>query len=280
MYGIDVAENDGSVNWAEVKNSGKIFAFVKATEGKTLKDGLFSHHWPTIKKYDIARGAYHFFHPRTSQPIDQAHAFLKTVGNLTPGDLPPVLDVETTDNQDVDQEQANIGSTDRNNIINEIKQWLKVVEDAIQQQTGKKIRPIIYTGFNFWQNILGDPHDFADYPLWIAHYGVQTPSIPASWGSGNWLIHQYRGDVPNVPGVSNQADLNRFNSFQLGSKGSIVKGIQQRLKDFKKPEFDPVNVDGHFTSQTEKAVIAFQKSHKLQADGIVGLKTWLQLLWG
>jgi lysozyme len=82
-----------------------------------------------------------------------------------------------------------------------------------------------------------------------------------------------------VPGVEERADLNRFNTIQKGAKGSIVKNIQQKLKDLKKPEFDPGSVDGGFGDQTKNAIIAFQKSQKLQADGIVGLKTWVTLLW-
>lgn len=272
MYGIDVADTDGSVNWAEVKNSSKTFAFVKATEGKTLKDSSFSHHWPIIKQYAIARGAYHYF-TMTSDPKDQANEFLKTMGKLEPGDLPPVLDVERT------YRNGKEVPIDPSSYVDHMQQWLAVVEQALIQQTGKKIKPIIYTGPSFWTDALGDPREFGDYPLWIANYDVPTPSVPLCWGQGNWLIHQYKGDVPNVPGVSDRADLDRFNSFQQGAKGSIVKGIQQRLKNLTKPEFDPGNLDGNFTLQTEKAIMAFQKSNNLQVDGIVSLKTWLQLLW-
>ena len=272
MYGIDVYEKDGSVDWAAVKNSGKTFAFVKATEGKTLKDSRFSHHWPIIKQYGLARGAYHFF-TMTSDPKDQAMEFLNTMGKLSSGDLPPVLDAEPTYKNGVEV------PVDPTAFIDHMKQWLAVVEQTLAQQTGKKIKPIIYTAPNFWNETLGDPRDFGDYPLWVAHYGVPTPSAPLCWGEGNWLIHQYQGDVEDVAGVSNRADLNRFNGFQQGAKGSLVREIQQRLKDLKKPDFDPDHVDGNFDAQTEKAVIAFQKFYKLQADGIVGLKTWVQLLW-
>ncbi len=36
--------------------------------------------------------------------------------------------------------------------------------------------------------------------------------------------------------------------------------------------------DGHFGPNTEKAVIAFQKKNRLEADGIVGPRTWAKLL--
>lgn len=267
MYGIDVFEGDGRVDWAAVKNSGKTFAFVRATEGSSIKDTAFSHHWSVMKTDGIIRGAYHLFHPQASSPTTQAQEYLKTVKRFEPGDLPPVLDVEITDGA---------GAA---TIIRGVKEWLAVVEKALQQNTGKKIKPIIYTFPNFWIDTLHNPSDFADYPLWIANFDVDTPLVPSSFGKGNWMIHQYQENVENVPGVSGQADLNKFNSIQAGATGSRVKAIQQHLKDLHKPEFDPGDVNGIFNPRTVNAVKSYQKYNKLQADGIVGPKTWVSLLW-
>lgn len=55
-----------------------------------------------------------------------------------------------------------------------------------------------------------------------------------------------------------------------GSRGTVVKNIQQRLKNW---GYYTGSVDGIFGSGTKKAVIAFQKRNKLTADGIVGTKT-------
>ncbi|MEH2072525.1 MAG: GH25 family lysozyme [Nostoc sp.] len=262
MQGIDVFDQDGRVDWTAVKNSGKTFAFVKATEGASIKDSAFAHHWQTMKAVGIIRGAYHFFHPHTSNPVDQAKEFLKTVGKLEPGDLPPVLDVEVTDKV---SSQA---------VINAAKQWLAEVEKTLLQQTQKPIKPIIYTFPSFWQQ-LGNPSDFANYPLWIAHYGTQNPSIPSAW-QGQYLIHQFEGDVSGVAGVSGRADLNRFNDLQLGDSGLRVKQLQQQLKDI---GLYTDAIDGHFTDLVKDAIVSFQKSKGLQADGIVGIKTWVTLLW-
>lgn len=267
MYGIDVFEGDGQVDWAAVKNSGKTFAFVKATEGATIKDSCFARNWSVMKIDGIIRGAYHLFHPQTSSPTKQAQEYLKTVGKLLPGDFPPVLDVEITD----DASAATI--------IQGIKEWMAVVEKALLDQTGKHIKPIIYTFPNFWIDTLGNPGDFANYPLWIANFDEDPPMVPSSFGRGNWMIHQYQENVDNVSGVSGEADLNKFNSIQTGATGLRIKDIQQRLKNLKKPECDPGVVDGIFSNRTKAAVVAFQKSEKLQVDGIVGPKTWVSLLW-
>ncbi len=262
MLGIDVADQDGRVDWTAVKNSGKTFAFVKATEGASVKDAAFPHHWQTMKNVGMIRGAYHFFHPHTSDPVLQAKEFLKTVGNFESGDLPPVLDIEINDGV---SNQA---------VINAAKQWLAEVEKALLQQTKKPIKPIVYTFPSFWDE-LGNPPDFAGYPLWIAHYQTQKPQIPSTW-QGEYLLHQFEGDVPGVSGVSGKADLNRFNEIQLGDSGLRVKKLQQQLTDIK---LYSGAIDGHFTDLVKNAVISFQTSKGLQADGIVGIKTWVSLLW-
>jgi peptidoglycan hydrolase-like protein with peptidoglycan-binding domain len=41
--------------------------------------------------------------------------------------------------------------------------------------------------------------------------------------------------------------------------------------------FDPGAVDGNFSQMTERAVMAFQRARGLEADGIVGPKTWSAL---
>src|SRR6185295_7390245 len=58
--------------------------------------------------------------------------------------------------------------------------------------------------------------------------------------------------------------------LKLGSSGPDVQDLQQKLKDL---GFDPNGVDGNFGPGTRAAVIAFQQSQGLQADGMVGPAT-------
>ena len=53
--------------------------------------------------------------------------------------------------------------------------------------------------------------------------------------------------------------------LKQGSSGPDVTDLQQKLKDL---GFDPNGVDGNFGPGTRDAVIAFQQSKGLQADGI------------
>src|SRR5437763_1769026 len=58
--------------------------------------------------------------------------------------------------------------------------------------------------------------------------------------------------------------------LKQGSSGPDVKDLQQKLKGL---GFDPNGVDGNFGPGTKAAVIAFQQSKGLQADGIAGPAT-------
>ncbi len=57
---------------------------------------------------------------------------------------------------------------------------------------------------------------------------------------------------------------------KIGSRGTEVRNIQQRLKDW---GYYKGSVDGIYGTKTKNAVIAFQKKHGITADGICGPKT-------
>ena len=60
-------------------------------------------------------------------------------------------------------------------------------------------------------------------------------------------------------------------TIKIGSKGEDVKVLQGYLN---------LTQDGVFGNKTHEAVIAFQKSHHLVADGVVGKNTWEALQSG
>ncbi len=66
-------------------------------------------------------------------------------------------------------------------------------------------------------------------------------------------------------------------TLRQGSSGPDVTNLQQKLKDL---GFDPNGVDGSFGPGTRDAVIAFQQSKGLQADGIAGPNTLAALQSG
>ena len=65
--------------------------------------------------------------------------------------------------------------------------------------------------------------------------------------------------------------------YKKGDKGDGVKAIQILLNGW---GFDCGKADGDFGTNTDAAVRAFQKKHKLTIDGECGTQTWTALLGG
>lgn len=252
ILGIDVSFYQDNVNWQAVAADGVVFAFAKATEGINIVDDKFASFWAGMRAAGIIRGAYHFFRPAASVQA-QVNLFVNTIKKLEVDDLPPVLDVEVTNGMNIDT------------IVNGMQQWLSAVEKALGR------RPIIYTSPNFWESQLGDLQQFSNYPLWIAHYGTDNPIIPGAWST--WTFHQY-SESGNIKGIAGNVDLNRFESFKQGNTGSYIKELQTVLQT---KGFYTGNIDGNFTAAMTSAVKSFQKAMELDADGIIGLKTWLAI---
>lgn len=188
IHGIDVSKFQKDINWAAVKQMqvDKIrisFAFIKATEGITRQDAAFKQNWDRAGKVGLIRGAYHFFYA-TRDPLKQAINF-HNVADLQSGDLPPVLDIETSNNQPA----AVIRST--------AKIWLEEMEKVY------KVKPIIYTNIHFYETYLGS--EFDRYPLWIAHY--YQKERPRS--DRVWLFWQH-SDIGRVNGIRTTVDFNVF----------------------------------------------------------------------
>jgi lysozyme len=185
VSGIDVSHYQGLVDWGRVKTAGMAFAFAKATEGVNVNDATFATNWSGMKNAGLLRGAYHFFRP-AQDAAAQARSFLQAV-SLSPGDLAPVLDVETLDGVSNDTLQSGV------------RTWL----DSVAAQT--HMTPTIYASPGFWNGHLSG--DFSSYPLWVAQYGVSAPHLPRGWT--NWNFWQY-SQSGHVDGVSGAVDLDYF----------------------------------------------------------------------
>ena len=186
LSGIDVSKWQGTVDWKTVQQAGIAFAFARATYGTSEVDSCFNENWQGMQEAGIIRGAYHFF-LAAEDPAQQAEFFVRTVGSLAPGDLPPVVDVEA-------------GSGVNSNLATSVETWLEVVEQGL----GRK--PIIYTAPSFWnQHLTGG---FGDYALWVAEYGVSSPRPVNGWTG--WTFWQY-SSTGKVNGVNGTVDLDDFN---------------------------------------------------------------------
>lgn len=183
--GIDVSHHSGAIDWDRVEAADYAFVYLKATEGVDDADPAFEGHWRRLARARVARGAYHFY-VTEDDPEDQARFFLSKV-DLRPGDLAPVVDVEV------------LGHGTRGDLRGRLRRFL----DVVQGRVG--VPPVIYTGARFWNAHLGD--GFEDFPLWIAEYDVESPTLPEGWP--RWHLWQYQADVA-VPGVEKGVDRSRL----------------------------------------------------------------------
>jgi GH25 family lysozyme M1 (1,4-beta-N-acetylmuramidase) len=194
--GFDVSDWQYT-DWDKVRTQATAkfkFAFLRISAGLVRTDTRFKFDWPGAKRAGLVRGAYQYFKPSQSSKA-QADLYLRRLreeGGLQADDLPPVLDVETTNEMPTET------------VVCRIKSWLSRVERA----TGRV--PIIYTAER--HGFLFPSEQFRRYPLWVANY-VGTPSItcprmPDPWQT--WKVWQWsdKGFIPGVYTNGNRDDLN------------------------------------------------------------------------
>ena len=201
LTGIDVSYYQGTVDWAKVKGDGRTFAFARASDGLNYPDTKFAQNWPAMKSAGVIRGVYQYFRP-SQDPAEQADLMLdkiKAAGGLQPGDLPPVLDLETA---------SGLSSSV---VVARAKTWLAAVEKAIGQ------KPIVYTAA-FMSDVIGS--NFSGYTLWVANYEATCPYMPSGWT--DWHFWQ-NSDSGSVDGVGGNVDTNLFNGSLKELKALTLK---------------------------------------------------------
>lgn len=204
IHGIDISHYQNEVNWEKLQAIDQLgdtirfqFAFIKATEGLLIEDNMFDEHWEDAKDHDVVRGAYHYFLPDRNAKV-QATNFITSV-KLEKGDLPPVVDVEETR-----------GKT-KAEVVAGLKIFLKEI------QTHYKVRPIIYSNYNFIEDYLAD--DFKMYPFWMAHY-YHDDMVPLD--SIQFLFWQH-SDKSDLLGVNGNTDANVFTGDKYEFKKLLVR---------------------------------------------------------
>ena len=200
--GLDVSNWNGLVDWIQVAGDDYTFLFAKATEGTTFTDLTYAVNRAGTQGLGLRLGAYHFARPAgsddagiSSSAIAQADHFVD-VAQPEPGDLPPVLDLETT------------GGLAPDALVRWTQAWL----DEVAARTGTK--GVIYASPHFWKTALGDTSVFAanGHGLWIAHWTKNaSPTVPAAnWAGLGWAFWQWT-NCATVPGLARCGDGDRAN---------------------------------------------------------------------
>jgi lysozyme len=201
LAGIDVSHWQGTIRWADLASSGDVgFVIAKATEGRLHQDDEYARNKAKADEFGVPFTAYHFASPDTTanDAILEADNFVDTAG-LGPGNLRPVLDLE---------KNGGLG-------VKKLRRWVRAWVAEVELRVGAK--PIIYTSPSFWHDKMGNSRWFANngYALWVAHWGVAKPRVPASdWSGHGWTIWQY-DNCGHVAGIDGCVDLDRLNGSDI-----------------------------------------------------------------
>jgi autotransporter-associated beta strand protein len=225
--GIDVSSYQGSgVNWTNVKSSGVVFAWAKATEGTGVIDGDFTINENHGKAAGVYMGAYHFAHPNLNTPAAEAAYFWSEAGSYILADgktLMPMLDMEVF--------SGVVGASTYSEWVND---WCAdVIADAAN--AGVTVKPFIYVsacnaGY-FDTSVAGWFSDIANYGAVDGDNNPQTGTPWSScsgddvWGSGVWTVWQYASTNVPVPGVSGACDVDVFNGTLSGLTNALLATV-------------------------------------------------------
>jgi len=177
--GIDVSHYQGEIDWPTLAASGAVqFAFIKATDGSLGIDPSFYRNALQADKVRMLYGFYHFMRP--DDVPGQITNLLKVVTAKALETHPLMLDVEV----------ATI-------TLDQVSAFLTALPQAI-----------LYTDRSMIKSWFLDPSSaiVQTVPLWLAEYGVSTPT-PKPWSI--WTFWQSR--TGRVPGISTLVDLDWFN---------------------------------------------------------------------
>ncbi|WP_394864515.1 GH25 family lysozyme [Clostridium perfringens] len=213
LKGIDVSNWKGNINFQSVKNDGVEVVYIKATEGDYYKDKYAKQNYNGAKEQGLKVGFYHFFRANKNAK-EQANYFINYLNEIgaTNYDCKLALDIETTEG---------VGARDLTSMCIEFL-------EEVKRLTGKEV--VVYTYTSFSNNNLDSR--LSNYPVWIAHYGVNTPGANNIWSE--WVGFQY-SENGNVAGVSGGCDMNEFtngifidsNNFNLDN--ATTKNVDTKL---------------------------------------------------
>lgn len=188
---LDLSNINGEPDWKRVYQSGQRRVYLKCTEGKSFVDKDFARRRRAAHRAGLKVGAYHFSHSEHNSPIEEAHFFVRNLGQLAPrGDLRPCLDFE-------------IGTPSA--------KWAEEFMVSVKRLTG--VQPIIYSYADF---LVRSNFHKAPTGLWLASYGrndgAEHPyQVPRPWK--RIVAHQYSSNA-RVAGVPGRVDISHVYNFK------------------------------------------------------------------
>lgn len=188
VFGVDVSNYQGNINWERIEEQGVKFAFIKATEGSGHTDESVRRNLSNIADTGIRKSCYHFF-SFDSEGETQAANFISSVGR-DEIDMPPVVDIEYYGDKASDKPSRE-----------ETEKILTPLLEILEKYYG--VKPIIYTTMPVYYRYVKD--SYSDYPLWIRCTQF-SPDIL------DWQFWQY-SDSGKLDGYYGEEECIDYNVF-------------------------------------------------------------------
>ena len=285
IHGADVSRwqhpNDAKIDFVKMYENGLRFVFIKASDttekgdALSLKYAAMDHN--AAQAAGIFTGFYHYAYlPDVTDEegikrdaLAQAQKVvwrLASLGGYGEKDLPYALDLE---NKCVRYSAS--GTCLKNATRTAVTLWATTFLASLKEKTGKT--PILYSYANFLEGSMVRTKELAQYPLWLAHYGID-PAKPGnqpgvkeggcfvhSWTSkdcdSQWTLWQYSscGIAPKYGVPGSRLDLNVFSGSQK-SFLDLIKGIWTPTLDDLMPKQEPSNMllTSQSATSSDKAV--------------------------
>lgn len=201
--GPDVSASQGDVDWTKVKGAGYDIVFAKVSDGDILDTTYSPGRIASIKAAGLSYAPYYFARvaapgnnerPPRAECAMAVYFAMKQGWGIT-GDLPLVYDFEDLNGQTTAKAAAHLSG------------WVTAYKGLMGHN------PIIYTSSGWFTQIntaltAAQRTTLAACPLWVAHWDVSAPTVPAPWT--DWTFWQYTSKA-SVPGVTVAVDNNRAN---------------------------------------------------------------------
>ena len=196
IKGIDISNNDGTVEFSKVATDGVGYVYVKATEGATFQDSTMEGFYNECKNKGLKVGAYHFL-VGTSTPEAQAQNFYEKIKGYE-WDLVPMMDIETN----------------FDDLSNYVTRFIAAFKVLCPLELG------IYSYTSFIDYISDISDVIKDMKFWEANYNNDPWNLASNFFT-NRIGHQYT-ESGSISGVNVNCDVNSFTEGVLLDDSTIA----------------------------------------------------------
>lgn len=192
--GIDVSTYQGDINWAQVKSDGIDFAFIKATQGRSVSnpslrnftDSKFAQNIVNANRWGIRIGVYHYLTAwNVTEAMQEAEYFLSVIAPYRSIiDLWAAVDVEDSRSPKDKTLMA------------------QIVNTFCSRVNAEGYKPMVYTNHDWLTKKLDN---VSHWDLWLALWRNKA-NVPTADKYQNLRVWQWGSET--VDGISGKVDAN------------------------------------------------------------------------